>query len=421
MSRFLRFLLPALLVAAVPAAAAAQVLKGYHERVRVTADSRMDWTFVVSNQSLPVLSKEFATEHDSTKQEFALYVPPDYDPQRSYPVVVFIDAGPDGGGWKNWEPACTKAKAIYIAPHNAGNNVPLHPRVRTVLDALDEVRRRYNTDPDRTYLTGFSGGARIALAIAFALPECCGGAVGFCAAAELRSEVWLRQRVMDRLNVALVTGPDDFNHGEITRWRGPLLNELGVEVKIWDVPNLGHTMPAASIVEEVFSWLDSGVAKRQALARRYPASRTATNPAPTRADQARALLSEGKARMSKPETLYSGLMQLLGCSTRWADLPEGKQAREILAQFERSGDTSWEQQDIAEQRRHLIAHAKCLDAYASGPLPKRYEANRREMLVRSINLWQKVLHDGKDEAAVKLAKERLPLLRAHLSGLSDGS
>jgi predicted esterase len=415
MLRILTMAAAALLCLSTPSAEA-QTLKGYHERVKVTASTRLDWTFVVSNQSLARIPDDFLPGYDPTEQEYALFVPPDYDPKNSYPVVVYLSPGPDGGSaWRNWEPTCKQAKAIFVAPHNAGNNVTTRVRVRQILDVFDEVRRKYNTDPDRTYITGFSGGGRIACAIAFGLPEHFGGVAAFSAAGDLRSEVWLRHRVIDRLSVALATGEGDFNQGEVIRWRGPWLRDLGVTIKIWDLPKLGHAIPSGPTLSEIFKWLETGVAKRRTLAKQFPASRIAGSAAPTRAELAKALLAEGTARLAKKETLYSGLMQLLGCSTRWSDLAEAKEARAVLQKFEQAGDRTWEDEDIAEQRRYLLAQARSLDAYASGPLPMSYEKIRPDMLRRCIELWEKVLQDGKDAAAVKQAKERLPVLQKMLS------
>ena len=59
-----------------------------------------------------------------------------------------------------------------------------------------------------------------------------------CAGGELREESWLRQRVIDRLSVALLTGEKDFNRGEVERWRATYLTEVGVRNKVWVVSDL---------------------------------------------------------------------------------------------------------------------------------------------------------------------------------------
>jgi dienelactone hydrolase len=385
-------------------ATAADSPTGYQPKVRVTAATRLDWTFVVSNQSLAKPPANWLGDYDSTKQSYELFVPPHYNPKQAYPVVLFLSPGNEPGGWKAWEPVCKKEGVIFAAPYGAGNGVPPKTRIRLALDVLDDVRRHYHTDPDRTYATGFSGGGRIAFALGFALPECFGGVLPICAAGEPREEPWLRQRVIDRLSIGLLTGDGDFNRGECERYRGPMLAGVGIRTKVWVAPKSGHAIPAA-LLPEAFQWLEDGVAKRRELAKRYPASRVAA--APSRAESAKRLLQEGKERLQAKETLYSGLMQLKGCMERWTDLAPAAEARKILTEYDEKPERPWEQEDIAEQRRFLIARARGLSDYAAGPLPKEYEKQRVDMIREAVKLWAALIDENVDEKAVEEAKKRI--------------
>lgn len=109
-----------------------------------------------------------------------------------------------------------------------------------------------------------------------------------------------------------------------------------------------------------------------------------------------------------------GLMQLKGLHTRWNDLPEAQEALRILQHYDSAEDRPWEAEDIAEQRRFLIAKARAVDAYASGPLPKQYEEQKADMLNAAIRLWASVLQDGQDQEAVEEGKRRIPALKSLL-------
>jgi dienelactone hydrolase len=401
------------LLLCVPLAGAADAPKGYQAKVKVSAATRLDWTFVVSNRSLAKPPAEWLGDYDSTKQNYELFVPPNYNPKQSYPVVLFISPGNEAGGWKAWEPVCKKEGVIFAAPYAAGNDVPAKKRVRLVLDVLDDVRRNYNTDPDRTYITGFSGGGRIAFAIAFALPEYFGGVLPVCAGGDLREEPWLRHRVIDRLSVGFLTGDGDFNRGECERYRAPLLAGVGVKAKAWVAPNSGHAVPAA-LLPEAFTWLEDGLPQRQGLAQLFPTSRASA--APSRADSAKQLLKEGKERLKDDKTLHSGLMQLKGVMERWTDLPEAAEAKKILLEYDAKPQKPWEDEDIAEQRRFLVSTAKSLSDYAAGPLPKEYIKQRPDMLKEALKLWAIILKDGQDTAAIKEAEKRVPELVKLLEG-----
>lgn len=383
----------------------------YRKEVHVTGPTRLDWTFALANQSVVEPPKEWLQGYDSTKQRFEVFVPPKpKDRKRGYPVVLFVSAGDSPAGWSQLGSVCKQQGILFASPYDAGNNTPMPRRVRIILDVLDEIRREYPIDPDRTYLAGFSGGGRVACAIGFALPELFGGVMPICAGGEMRQESWLRHRAIDRLSLGFVTGTGDFNLGEVSRFCGPMLDEIGIRTKVTVVPNLGHGIPDAKALGSVIEWLDQGVAARRLLAEKRPASRINADQAPSREELAKELFAEGQARLKARETIYSGLMQLQGVMNRWPDLPSADQAKAILIEYDNRKDKPWEADDISEQRKFLIARARAVDAYGSGDLPQQYQKQRPNMLKAAIALWEQVIEDGQDETAVAEARRRIPEL-----------
>jgi pimeloyl-ACP methyl ester carboxylesterase len=385
-------------------------VEGYQAKVAVSKPTRIDWTFALATQSLTELPAKWQMkDYDSTAQQYEIYVPPRPDPRKSLAVLLFISPT-KVGGWPAFEALCKQRGILFAGPLNAGNDCPPPKRVRIVLDVLDDLRRHYPIDPDRTYLTGLSGGGYMASAIAFALPEYFGGVMPICASGDWRQESWLRQRVVERLSVAHLTGEKDFNRPEAERLRGPYFKEVGVRTRVWVQSGLGHAIPKPAIVAEAVRWMDDGAKARGEAARRYPAQRIAGNAAPDRDELARALLAEGKRRLEKPETLFTGLMQLKGCMERWPDLAAAAEAKKILLEYEAKTEKPWETDDIAEQRRFLIAKARALDAYVSGDLPKVYAGERPVLAKQAIGLWQQIAADGPDTPAGQEAKKRIPEL-----------
>ncbi|MGE3409562.1 MAG: hypothetical protein AB7I37_22280 [Pirellulales bacterium] len=396
---------------------AAEPPRDYQASVSVSAPTRLDYVFPAANQSpAEPPANWLPAEYDSTAQRYELFVPPDYKAKAKsrYAVMLFISPGAEPTGWSSFEAAARKQKIIFASPFAAGNDCPTQQRVRIVLDVLDDIRRKYRVDPERTYIGGLSGGGRIACAIAFALPEYFGGAMPVCAAGDLRNESWLQQRVIDRLSVALVTGDNDFNLGEVARFRGPMLADVGVRAKVWTVPKMGHTNPDGKTTAEVLQWLDAGANARKKLTRSWPASCVAGDEAATRKEAADALLAEAEKRLKDEQTLYSGLMQLQGLQARWGDLPAGAAAKRRLQEYEALPDHPWEADDIAEQRKFLIARARGIDAYGTGDLPDQYANQRADMLQVAINLWQQVVADQPDSPAGKEGAKRLPVLQKML-------
>jgi pimeloyl-ACP methyl ester carboxylesterase len=410
---------------------------GYQKEVTVREPTRLDWVFANANQSVANPPAEWLEGYDSAKQRYELFVPATTKAATSktkakskaknaepadagVPLVLFLSASDQPAGWGPLQSVCQQKGIAFASPYNAGNNTPMPRRIRIVFDVLDDLRRKHRIDADRTYIAGFSGGGRVACGIAFALPELFGGVIPVCASGDLRDEPWLRHRVIDRLSVAMITGSGDFNRGEIERFRGPMLTDVGVRTKVTVVEKLGHGIPDAKTFTEAIEWLDAGVADRRKLAVKHPASRIGSETTPTREEWAKLLLAEGQSRLKEPKTLYSGLMQLQGVMQRWPDLKAADDAKRVLLDYESRQEKPWEEDNIDEQRRFLIARARALDAYASGELPPQYVNQRKDMLEAAINLWTLVIQDGQDDKAVDDGQRRLPKLQALLKSDGEG-
>jgi pimeloyl-ACP methyl ester carboxylesterase len=388
---------------------------GYHAKVRVGGPTRIEWTFTVGvrNRTLP-------NDYDSTKQQYDLFVPPDYNPQQSYPVVLFISPSTSPAGWQGWEPVCKEQGVIFASPYDAGNNtMPGQKRFRIVLDVLDDIRRNYNTDPDRTYICGFSGGGRVAARIAFGLPEYFGGVVCVGASGDFRNEEWLVHRLQDRLSVAMVAGDVDFNRGECELFKGPWNTELGIRSRVWLVPDMGHSIPGSKFFAEVFNWLEEDLPRRLELAKKYPGTRMAGNAAPSPDEWSKVLLAEAKQRLQTKETVYPGLALLQGIMIRWPGLPASNEALKIFSEWEKKPEKPWEEVRNKERRRYLYGRALGLTLYATGYHPTDRVAgsaggeliNPKKMSTEAIQLWEQIIKEGKDAKGIEEAKKRIPELR----------
>ncbi len=397
------FVLTFILGAKVPAADR----DGHQPAVKVSAATRIDWAFALSNQSPAEPPADWLPGYDSTTQTYELYVPKGLKKGDSPGLILFISPGDKSAGFDSLRKECEERKLLFASPLGAGNNIDARKRVRIVLDVLDDLRREFRVDPDRTYIGGFSGGGRIACAIGFSLPEYFGGVIPVCAAGDLRDETWLQQRVIDRLSVAHLTGENDFNRGEVERFRGPMLAAVGVRSKVWVAPKSGHAIPAVPHFAEAVAWLEEGLTARRRLAKAFPASRVSLTDSPTRDEWAGQLLAEGKSRLANKDQNYSGLMLIKGVLDRWPDLSAAREAKAILEKNEQGADRDWELQDIAHQRKFLVARARGLSDYATGPLPQQYANQRAGMAEGAIKLWNIVIDDGQDKEAVADGKKRL--------------
>lgn len=380
-------------------AGAAEV--GFQQEVKVSAPTRIDWEFAVG--SFGIDKPKLPADYDSRKQRYQLFVPKDYDARKDWPLVVFISPGDDPLGWRFWQKACQDQGMLFCAPYGAGNVVPVDQRTRMVLDVLDDVRRRYRIDPDQTYLAGFSGGGRMACALAFALPEYFGGVIPVCGTNPLNALPALRHRVRDRLAVAFVTGSGDFNRKENEDYMFPYFQDLGIHSRLWVVPKMGHGVPGPEVLAEVHAWLAEDRKRRQADAKALPGLAASADDVKTRAQKAAGQLEAAETELKKPERTWEGAALLEGIVQRWGKTDAAETARTQLERLK--ADPKKVQllgeQRSAEERRELTAQARALERFGL----------RRQALTS----WQKLAKEHADSPEGKTAADEARRLQAAMA------
>jgi dienelactone hydrolase len=350
-----------LLTAISPASASAQGARtGLIPEVTVAQPTRLDWQGVV----LGFGAEKLPDAYDSRKQKYLLYVPKTYNAAKAWPLVVFISPGAAPGG-DAWQKACAEHGVLFCAAYQAGNNVPVTQRVRIVLDMFDDVRRQYRIDPEQTYITGFSGGGRMACSIGFALPEYFGGVAPLCGTNPLADLTYLRHRVRERQSVAFVTGETDFNRKENEVYLHPQFEELGIRTKLWVVPKLGHGVPSPAVLGEVYQWLAADLKRRQADVAAHPKLRVTPDESPTAAQQAERLVEAAQGDLKTAERAWQGVALLQGVMSRWPGTAGAAKARQALNGLLKDEQLlkRIEEQGGADERRYLAAQAKSLQRF----------------------------------------------------------
>lgn len=96
---------------------------------------------------------------DDTPMRYGLYVPPGYDPSRSYPLIICLHgAGFDGDTYLDrWQPRLGE-DYLLACPTRAEADWWSRQGEELVLAVLSEVSHTYHVDPDRVFLTGMSNG-----------------------------------------------------------------------------------------------------------------------------------------------------------------------------------------------------------------------------------------------------------------------
>ncbi|MET0814116.1 MAG: PHB depolymerase family esterase, partial [Pseudoxanthomonas sp.] len=128
----------------------------------------------VAQTRLPLIEQTV----DPSSEHFEVYVPRRRPPS-GYGLMVWIPPQEEGQpAPRAWRPELDRRGIIYVAARKSGNTQNLlERRLPLVLHAAHNVMRRYQVDPARVYVGGFSGGGRSALRLAVAYPDLFRGAL----------------------------------------------------------------------------------------------------------------------------------------------------------------------------------------------------------------------------------------------------
>ncbi len=131
-----------------------------------------------------IVNRAYPQEISTRTQGYAVYLPPDYDPARSWPLMIVLHGGSSNGNlflgvvlgnnmswlryneflWDDFEPRWSP-NVIVAAPDGFGQVLWRWMGEDDVLAVVDDVSRNYNVDPDRVILAGLSNGGLGAYAI----------------------------------------------------------------------------------------------------------------------------------------------------------------------------------------------------------------------------------------------------------------
>jgi predicted esterase len=124
-----------------------------------------------------ILNRGYDPSFSPARQGYAIYVPPDYDPQRAYPLIIMLHGGSSLGNlflgvvlgnnmdwetyslhlWDDYTPRWSP-DAIVVAPDGVGQPIWRWMGEQDVLEVMADVQRHYSVDPNRVVLGGLSNG-----------------------------------------------------------------------------------------------------------------------------------------------------------------------------------------------------------------------------------------------------------------------
>ena len=238
-----------------------------------------------TNQSL-------GNDYRIADERFAVYVPSGYSGDTAYGLLVWISAGERGDMPTGWGALLARHKLIWVGAHRSGNrhNVPGR-RMALALDAVHNMRKQYNIDPNRIYVSGISGGGRTASILAIHYPDIFAGGV-FVVGAEYweaipavgkPGQMWkpapkpqpqYLAMARQRGRYVLLTGDNDFNRQQTRDYYEKGYKKDLRHVLYLQVPGMGHEMPPAAWYEKAIVFLDTATVSAERPTPEKPSSQS---------------------------------------------------------------------------------------------------------------------------------------------------
>ena len=222
---------------------------------------------------LRLSAAETPPAYDVKNEVFDVLVPAGYDKTKPHGLFIWITAGDKPGLPPAWEKVFADTKIIVIAAHNSGNKRNIFDRMRMAIDANHNMRALYNIDGRRVYVSGFSGGSRVASNLGVCYAEMFSGALCFMGTNfylpvkgednKVYGESYLPADELlpiakKACRYALVTGTKDFNLANTKAVFAAMKKEEFSGAELFMVPEQGHALPSGEWLEKALKHLDAG-------------------------------------------------------------------------------------------------------------------------------------------------------------------
>lgn len=181
---------------------------------------------------------------------YALFLPASYTPDRKWPVLFAFDPMARGELPVELVRGMAERHGYIVAGSLDARNGPMAPQVEAARSMMQDVAARLSIDPERVYVTGFSGAARFSVMLATLCKSCITGVLAHGAGYPPGVEP-AKNTTFDYFGTV---GDADFNYAEVVRLHEQL-DDIGVpnRVRIFEGP---HGWAPKEVWEQAFDWLE---------------------------------------------------------------------------------------------------------------------------------------------------------------------
>lgn len=184
------------------------------------------------------------------------FVPPDYSPEKPAGLLVYISPTRSGAMPREWRSVMDEHNMIWVGADQSGNRTKVPRRVLLSLLAVELAKQDYEIDRSRVYLSGFSGGGRVASMAVIDNADTFSGGLFFCGADLWHLDESPNAELMKGNRYVLITGTRDQALEPVKKtYRG--YRRAGIDqTKLLIIRNMGHSTPRRADFAKAIRFLD---------------------------------------------------------------------------------------------------------------------------------------------------------------------
>lgn len=182
---------------------------------------------------------------DKSQYSYACYIPKNYTPKKKWPILYCFSPNANGSGYINYFYGACEEVGWIIVCSNDSKNGPI--QAEAIRSMWQDTQKRFSIDTDAVFVSGFSGGSRVATEVAIDFKVrghiADGGIVGPSGASKLpKMAYWL------------MCGEKDFNRPEMEKTEKQVRNmKCPVNLKIFPGE---HAMPPQEVAHAAVRWMN---------------------------------------------------------------------------------------------------------------------------------------------------------------------
>jgi len=171
-------------------------------------------------------------------------------------VLVYVSPMDSGEIDSRWRGVMDRQNLIYISANDMGNEIPTIRRMVMANLAVQALAKNHVFDTGRIYVSGFSGGGKVASLLATQYPEVFTGALYICGVYFWKEDQTPNVGRVLRNRFVFLSGSKDFNRVQTRRIQQRYIAAGAAHTKLIIVPGMAHRRPDAEFLTEAILFLD---------------------------------------------------------------------------------------------------------------------------------------------------------------------